>query len=199
MRGHPPWPSDSILNFLVNKSSGYFIYAATVIKFVEDEDSYPVEQLQQILAPVLVPPAMTEENPFAILDQLYCQILSTVPLKYVDKMKQILYVMLDLDLSHSTQIEDVLGLRMGECCHGSTRLRLSRAVFKLLEADRFTTAQDAGCFKELDRIVLSAPLQSNPMSENTPSEFNPGYRAVCDVLFDENPVKVGQIRCPRML
>ncbi|KAJ7060596.1 hypothetical protein C8F01DRAFT_1083614 [Mycena amicta] len=35
----------------------------------------------------------------------------------------------------------------------------------------------------------TGPLQSNPMSENTPSEFNPGYRAVCDVLFDENPVK----------
>ncbi|KAJ7050869.1 hypothetical protein C8F01DRAFT_1092034 [Mycena amicta] len=79
------------------------------------------------------------------------------------------------------------------------RFGQARTLQLVLPFTSGTATVKAGCFKELDRIVLSAPLQSNPMSENTPSEFNPGYRAVCDVLFDENPVKVGQIRCPRML
>ncbi|KAJ7748233.1 hypothetical protein B0H14DRAFT_2185817, partial [Mycena olivaceomarginata] len=36
MRNIPtPWPSSQVLEMLVKKSSGYFIYAATVIKFVD--------------------------------------------------------------------------------------------------------------------------------------------------------------------
>ncbi|KAJ7055045.1 hypothetical protein C8F01DRAFT_469084 [Mycena amicta] len=88
-RRHPPtWPSKNDLDKLVDCSSGYFIYAATVVKFVEDEDSFPDKQLQLIIN--LVSLAPTEENPFSALDQLYRQILSTVPLKHRDKVLQIL-------------------------------------------------------------------------------------------------------------
>ncbi|KAJ7225200.1 hypothetical protein C8J57DRAFT_1440119 [Mycena rebaudengoi] len=37
-----PWPPSEILNALVEKSSGYFIYASTVIKFVDDKRFRPV-------------------------------------------------------------------------------------------------------------------------------------------------------------
>ncbi|KAJ7616560.1 hypothetical protein FB45DRAFT_1034880 [Roridomyces roridus] len=40
------WPSKSILSYLVRKSSGYSIYAATVINFVEDKYFRPTAQLE---------------------------------------------------------------------------------------------------------------------------------------------------------
>ncbi|KAJ7055077.1 hypothetical protein C8F01DRAFT_994830 [Mycena amicta] len=113
MRGHPPtWPSKNDLDKLVVHSLGYFIYAATVVKFVEDEDSFPDQQLQLIVD--LVRRAPTEENPFSTLDQLYRQILSTVPLKYRDKMIQILAIFIGLHISETQQIEEMLNLVSGE-------------------------------------------------------------------------------------
>jgi hypothetical protein len=40
-----PWPAPEIVEKLVQNSSGYFVYAATVIKFVDDEYSRPSKQL----------------------------------------------------------------------------------------------------------------------------------------------------------
>ncbi|KAJ6553251.1 hypothetical protein B0H19DRAFT_949883 [Mycena capillaripes] len=66
-----PWPSPEILQTLVLKSSGYFIYAATVIKFIDDEYARPSEQLDIIQN--IVP--HDSESPFAALDELYIHIL----------------------------------------------------------------------------------------------------------------------------
>ncbi|KAJ6505665.1 hypothetical protein C8R47DRAFT_967594, partial [Mycena vitilis] len=46
---YPPWPSKDDLKTLVHKASGQFIYAATVIKFIDDEYSHPAEQLRCVL------------------------------------------------------------------------------------------------------------------------------------------------------
>ncbi|KAJ7055066.1 hypothetical protein C8F01DRAFT_1321617 [Mycena amicta] len=122
MRGAPPtWPSKNDLNKLVSRSSGYFIYAATVVKFVEDEDLFPDEQLQLILSLT-----WTDENPFSMLDQLYRQILSTV--KHQNKMMQILCLIFDLDFSYSRQIEEILKLRTGEV---GLVLRQLRSLIKI--------------------------------------------------------------------
>ena len=40
-----PWPSDYIIERLVTKSGGYFIYASTVIKFIDEEYVSPVARL----------------------------------------------------------------------------------------------------------------------------------------------------------
>ncbi|KAJ7074615.1 hypothetical protein C8F01DRAFT_1043893, partial [Mycena amicta] len=45
----PDWPSEEDLDLLVRKASGQFIYAATVLKVVDDEYSDPQERLQLIL------------------------------------------------------------------------------------------------------------------------------------------------------
>ncbi|KAJ6488755.1 hypothetical protein C8R45DRAFT_992821 [Mycena sanguinolenta] len=66
-----PWPSAEELEYLVRKSSGIFIYATTVIRFVGDEYSHPVDRLDSVLA---LDPQST-----APLDDLYKQILSLVP------------------------------------------------------------------------------------------------------------------------
>jgi len=60
-----PWPSPSVIDFLVQKSSGQFIYAATVLKFVDAELHIPTVQLDIVLQP---PPVCS--TLFSNLDQL---------------------------------------------------------------------------------------------------------------------------------
>ena len=71
-----PWPSYSVLDDLVDKASGQFIYPATVLKFVGDPNYRPTDRLDIITSmPVISPTALTQK-PLATLDQLYSQILS---------------------------------------------------------------------------------------------------------------------------
>ncbi|KAJ7194571.1 hypothetical protein GGX14DRAFT_678714, partial [Mycena pura] len=44
-----PWPIFDVVEKLVEKSSGYFIYAATIIKFIDDEDFRPTDRLAQVM------------------------------------------------------------------------------------------------------------------------------------------------------
>jgi hypothetical protein len=68
------WPSDKDILGLVEKSSGQFIYASTVVKFVESTCHLPQERLEVVFG--LVTPEIA--TPFAELDALYNQILATV-------------------------------------------------------------------------------------------------------------------------
>ncbi|KAJ7934426.1 hypothetical protein B0H13DRAFT_1591649, partial [Mycena leptocephala] len=104
-----PWPSPEILAKLVEKSSGYFIYASMVIKFIDDKHFRPTEQLELIQN--LVP--SNSESPFDALNQLYTQILSRVPQRNRAKLCDILCVIVNfrLCLAH---IEQLLGLKPGD-------------------------------------------------------------------------------------
>ncbi|KAK7000222.1 hypothetical protein R3P38DRAFT_3405991 [Favolaschia claudopus] len=78
-----PWPEEDLIRHIIDKSSGHFVYAATVIRFVEDNDFDPVERL------------VIEQNPdymspFSALDELYLQILSMVP--YRPQLSRVLSV-----------------------------------------------------------------------------------------------------------
>jgi len=66
------WPGNGIIDLLVQKSSGQFIYAATVLSFVGSESFSPMKQLDIVLNPN---PSHSDEA-FSDLDQLYTQILS---------------------------------------------------------------------------------------------------------------------------
>ncbi|KAJ7874155.1 hypothetical protein B0H14DRAFT_3555533 [Mycena olivaceomarginata] len=65
-----PWPSANTLETLVEKSSGHFIYASTVIKFVEDKNDRPTRRLAAIES------GQRSGSAFEALDQLYMGILS---------------------------------------------------------------------------------------------------------------------------
>ncbi|KAJ7085045.1 hypothetical protein C8R44DRAFT_544402, partial [Mycena epipterygia] len=67
-----PWPTAEDVEHLVDNSSGYFIYASTVIKFIDDKNFRPTDRLEIIMG--FAEPDL--ESPFAALDQLYTQILS---------------------------------------------------------------------------------------------------------------------------
>ncbi|KAJ3513480.1 hypothetical protein NLJ89_g2921 [Agrocybe chaxingu] len=78
LRGYlpPDWPSSEAVNTLVRKSSGQFIYAATVARYVSPPDVHPIERLDIVLG---VTPSIGHESPFAELDALYFHILSSLP------------------------------------------------------------------------------------------------------------------------
>ncbi|KAJ7626998.1 hypothetical protein FB45DRAFT_920465 [Roridomyces roridus] len=111
MAGIPaPWPSHQEVELLVEKSSGYFIYAATVIKFIDDPDFRPTDRLETILR--MGEPE--DESPFAALDQLYIQILEAAPARSRQQLLPILSVLaLQLGLS-VPHIEQLLGLKTGD-------------------------------------------------------------------------------------
>ncbi|KAJ7867533.1 hypothetical protein B0H14DRAFT_2504085 [Mycena olivaceomarginata] len=112
MRNIPtPWPSSEILEMLVWKSSGYFIYASTVIKFVDDEYCRPSKQFDIIRN--LVP--CDSESPFEALDQLYIRILRGVPAQHRPRLCDILCVVMNLPTDIDMQgIKALLGLEPGD-------------------------------------------------------------------------------------
>ncbi|RXW23593.1 hypothetical protein EST38_g2267 [Candolleomyces aberdarensis] len=74
----PSWPSEEDIETLVVNASGQFIYAATVIKFVSERRSSPVDRLRAVLT-------WTPEDraqPFAALDLLYTNIVSVAKEAY---------------------------------------------------------------------------------------------------------------------
>ncbi|KAF7330589.1 putative nwd2 protein [Mycena sanguinolenta] len=70
-----PWPMPDVLEKLVEKSSGHFIYASTIIRFVDDKSYRPTERL----AVVQDPNGSGSESVFDTLDQLYMTILRSAP------------------------------------------------------------------------------------------------------------------------
>ncbi|KAJ6504976.1 hypothetical protein C8R45DRAFT_543569 [Mycena sanguinolenta] len=69
-----PWPSCETLEDLVDKSSGHFIYAATIIKFIDDKNYRPTQRLE-----IVLDGGRGSESAFDALDQLYMSILASAP------------------------------------------------------------------------------------------------------------------------
>jgi len=68
------WPTSSDITILCEKAAGFFIYAATVVKFVASKNQLPTEQLQWIIS---LPQSTAHEGRSGI-DLLYTQILHQV-------------------------------------------------------------------------------------------------------------------------
>jgi hypothetical protein len=65
------WPGQGVIDQFVTRSSGQFVYASTIIKFVGDDFNSATSQLDIVLG--LKP--SNGESPFAELDALYMEIL----------------------------------------------------------------------------------------------------------------------------
>ncbi|KAK7000654.1 hypothetical protein R3P38DRAFT_2651501 [Favolaschia claudopus] len=70
------WPGDEVVEQFVEKSSGHFVYASTVVKFIDDQDWNPQERLEVVQGIEREHPSA---SPFFTLDQLYTGILAQVP------------------------------------------------------------------------------------------------------------------------
>jgi hypothetical protein len=116
------WPTHDDIDHLVRKSSGQFIYAATVVKFVRSSRARPKEQLDIILGIT----AAGAATPFAELDALYSHIFSSVSKDHLPKALEILgfSMLVNADQSEMEyltvrQIETILSY-----AHGDLQLNL---------------------------------------------------------------------------
>ncbi|TEB19029.1 hypothetical protein FA13DRAFT_1744795 [Coprinellus micaceus] len=69
------WPSEEVIQKLVEDASGQFIYVATVLRFIDTPGTSPHAQLDIILK---IKP-QDASNPFSALDALYTSILRSSP------------------------------------------------------------------------------------------------------------------------
>jgi len=104
------WPSPDVLNQLIEKSSGQFIYASTVIGYVTSIRHKPTDRLDIVLG---IRPAQ-KDLPFSELDALYTHILAGV--EDIDRVLEILSVIFfcDKDRFPSPIIEEFLCLQPGD-------------------------------------------------------------------------------------
>ena len=99
-----PWPREGIIDLLVQRSSGQFIYPATVLKFVGADFCSPTKQLALVLKP--------DPTAFSDLDQLYTQILSIYP--SAEKIVHVLGIIIASHQNLPEVIEDILEMEEGE-------------------------------------------------------------------------------------
>ncbi|KAF9457331.1 hypothetical protein BDZ94DRAFT_237773 [Collybia nuda] len=114
-----PWPSDEIVDGLVSKSAGMFIYAATVLKYIDDDDHHPANRLEEIIHVPL------GSKPFAELDLLYQHIMSTC--KDIPLLVNIFTLRL-LGGRKKDALEDGFSIREIEFCHCSLAKVLLRSI-----------------------------------------------------------------------
>ncbi|KAJ7199762.1 hypothetical protein GGX14DRAFT_699737 [Mycena pura] len=70
-----PWPSADVIELLVHKSGGRFLYPSTVVKYVDDPRGRPAERLVEVVVAAASPPDALAD-PQSSLDELYHHILS---------------------------------------------------------------------------------------------------------------------------
>ncbi|KAF7372962.1 NACHT domain-containing protein [Mycena sanguinolenta] len=102
-----PWPSLEILEHLVQKSSGYFIYASTIIKFIDDKNYRPTQRLTLVLHEN----STGSGSAFDALDQLYMTVLCSSPRQ--SELIPILCAIVHLDVG-AREIDLRFGLADGE-------------------------------------------------------------------------------------
>jgi hypothetical protein len=97
--------NNPIIDLLVQRSSGQFIYATTVLKFVGSDFCSPTKRLALLLKP--------DSTAFSDLDQLYTQILSVYPSEV--NIVQVLGIIIAFDENHLPEvIEDILEVEEGQ-------------------------------------------------------------------------------------
>ncbi|KAJ7251352.1 hypothetical protein C8J57DRAFT_1723223 [Mycena rebaudengoi] len=147
-----PWPSQDVIAALVKKSSGYFIYASTIIKFLDDQNFRPSDRLQIIMG--LAEPDF--ESPFADLDQLYTYILSNVPAPRRPQLLEILSIITSsLSFLSVSRIEELLGLKPGDV---RLTLRGLHSVIQVPRNDRSLAMHHASFREFLDDLTRSGPF-----------------------------------------
>ncbi|KAK7453228.1 hypothetical protein VKT23_011905 [Stygiomarasmius scandens] len=104
-----PWPSPGVIDELVQRASGQFIYGATVLKYVGDEDSFPPTRLEAVLGLPL-----SDAEAFADLDVLYRQILVENATKEKKTVIKILaFVLVTRKMSNIELIAKAFSLKEG--------------------------------------------------------------------------------------
>ncbi|KAJ7491436.1 hypothetical protein B0H11DRAFT_2399948 [Mycena galericulata] len=146
-----PWPPPEVIEELVDKSSGYFIYASTIIKYINDKNFRPTDRLEIIMG--IKERGVT--SPFDMLDQLYIQILFGVPLDYRPQLLKILTATVVYRLRLCPRdVEQLLELHPGDI---HLVLRSLHSVIKV-EKDSFITIHHTSFLDFLNDPARSGPF-----------------------------------------
>jgi len=94
-----PWPSYGELRALARRASGQFLYASTVLRFVDADDGHPVDQLELILTRPSVA--------FSSMDELYTLILESCP-----RQEMLSFVLCSMVYMHSKYKVDIHSLEV---------------------------------------------------------------------------------------
>jgi hypothetical protein len=107
------WPKADDIKVLVEKSSGQFIYAATVIRYIA-RGHHGHEKRLNIVLKLRSPD--NSATPFAMLDALYLQIFRSVGEDEIEKVKEILgaLVFLKEDIRKLEVLDEFFSYRPGE-------------------------------------------------------------------------------------
>ncbi|THU90297.1 hypothetical protein K435DRAFT_760444 [Dendrothele bispora CBS 962.96] len=128
-----PWPPEHIIQELVHRASGQFIYASTVLKYVGNdhhENLFPPKRLEAVLA---LPLGDIDKDAFADLDILYHQILDESPTNLVVTVLAFVLLTHGHRLSDMHILEQIFLLPTGAV---STTLRRLHSVLSIsLEDD----------------------------------------------------------------
>ncbi|KAF8968567.1 hypothetical protein BDZ97DRAFT_1916010 [Flammula alnicola] len=162
---------------LVEKSSGHFIYASVVVKYVKSPRHRPADRLEVILG---LRPALTD-MPFAELDILYRHILSSV-----DDIELVLLILSFLILrgdwwstNDSQGIEEFLNLNAGDVLLHLDGLSALDFLLDPLRSQEFFinpplkhTIFARQCFYHLKSIYRGQSITGTSLIY---SQYNPGY------------------------
>ncbi|KAF8175297.1 hypothetical protein K438DRAFT_2045892 [Mycena galopus ATCC 62051] len=125
-----PWPSPNILEQLVGESSGHFIYASTIIKFVNDKNYRPTERLAIVQEQDIVQSC----SAFDPINQLYMTILCSVP-----RRTELIPILCAITYFHL--LPDTVD-RLYELAPGDTRLLL-RGLHSVLKVPEDSDEDDS--------------------------------------------------------
>ena len=91
------WPGGDVIQKLVARSSGQFIFASTIGKYIADPEQRPTEQLDVIMA---IRPIPVDANmPYTEVNALYTHVLSSVPPHKIEMALNILLLVAVIPLS----------------------------------------------------------------------------------------------------
>ncbi|PPQ82991.1 hypothetical protein CVT25_005294 [Psilocybe cyanescens] len=156
------WPANDSLNTLVRKSSGQFIYASTVVKYVASAHNRPTHRLEVVLG---IHPPKAGDSPFAELDALYQHILMGV--EHVDLVLRIIdFVVLHPPSSNYysvTFIEAFFSLAPGDV------QLLMQDLGSLISVQNYSIP--FGSHKELMARILHASLKDYLLDQSRSKDF----------------------------
>ena len=122
-----PWPSPKDIQSLVSKASGQFIYAATVIRYVDVRHERPDDRLKVVLGLS----GSQSLNPFTELDELYQEIFRAAVDKPLTSHLLGALLLLKTPLPVAS-LENLLGLKPGDAeralCHLHSIVRIPNNI-----------------------------------------------------------------------
>ena len=127
------WPSDDTLDILVAMAAGLWIYAATLVRFILDQESLPRQQLDRVLEfHSQRIQSNTKSSVTAELDAFYQMIISQISSKHLPIVQQSLLIHHTTSEATLHILSNIQGLALEDLKHALSKLH-SVLMFTLEE------------------------------------------------------------------